>query len=84
MRILRYIPFVIIGILTFVLLFRNVARNNFSEKESFFWTVAGLVLIFSPLYMRYVDILSTKLGVAYAPSLVFALVFIFMFFLLLD
>jgi len=79
---LRYITFAALGIITLIIVIMNVRKNRFSEKESFFWTVAGLVMILSPLYMDYVDKLSTMVGVAYPPSLIFALIFLYVFFLL--
>jgi len=78
----RYIPFVIIGSLTLIMMIRNVVNGKFSEKESFFWAIAGLIMITSPLYMDYVDRFSIMVGVSYTPALIFALVFIFVFFLL--
>jgi len=79
---LRYMPFVIIGIVTLVILIRNVIKNKFSEKESLFWAIAGLIMVLSPLYMDHVDKLASMVGVDYAPALIFALLFIFVFFLL--
>jgi hypothetical protein len=60
----------------------NVRKNKFSEKESIFWSLAGLVLILSPLYIDYVDRISNFIGITYPPSLIFALLFIYVFFLL--
>ena len=82
MIVLRYIPFVIIGLLTLIILIINVRKNKFSEKESLFWAIAGMIMILSPLYMDHVDKLASLVGVEYAPSLIFALVFLFVFFLL--
>jgi len=61
---------------------RNVIKGKFSEKESLFWALAGLIMVTSPLYMDYVDKLSLMVGVTYTPALIFALLFIFVFFLL--
>jgi len=82
MIVLRYVPFVIIGIITLIALAVNVKRNKFSENESLFWAIAGLVMLLSPLYMDHIDALSKSVGVNYAPSLVFALLFIYVFFLM--
>ena len=79
---LRYIPFVVIGAMAVVFLVINVKRNKFSEKESIIWAFAGLVLILSPFYMDYIDKLALLVGVTYAPSLIFALLFVFVFFLI--
>jgi len=73
---------VIIGLLTLIILIINVRKNKFSEKESLFWAIAGMIMILSPLYMDHVDKLASLVGVEYAPSLIFALVFLFVFFLL--
>ena len=79
---MRYIPFVIIGVFTLILMIRNAARGKFSEKESLFWALAGLIMVTSPFYMDYVDRFSIMVGVTYTPALIFALVFVFVFFLL--
>jgi len=82
MMYLRYVPFFLIGILTLIIVVRNVRKNRFSEKESLFWTIAGLIMALSPFYMGYIDRLAALVGVDYAPALIFALAFIFVFFLL--
>ena len=79
---LRYITFAALGIITLIVVIMNVRKNRFSEKESLFWTIAGLIMILSPLYMNYVDRLAAMVGVDYAPSLIFALIFLYVFFLL--
>ena len=79
---MRYLPFVFLGICTLIIMIRNVSKGKFSEKESFFWAIAGLIMITSPFYMDYVDKFSVMIGVSYAPALVFSLVFIFVFILI--
>jgi len=79
---MRYIPFVIIGAFTLIMMISNVIKGKFSEKESLFWALAGLIMVTSPLYMDYVDKLSVMIGVSYTPALIFAFAFIFVFFLL--
>ena len=79
---LRYIPFVVIGVLALAILIINVKKNKFSEKESIIWAFAGLVLILSPFYMDHIDNLALLVGVTYAPSLIFAVAFLFVFFLI--
>ena len=79
---LRYMPFVAIGIVTLVILIINVRKNKFSEKESIIWALAGLIMLLSPFYMDYVDILANMVGVDYPPSLIFAVAFLFVFFLI--
>jgi len=79
---LRYMPFVVIGIITLIIVIRNVIRKKFSETDSLFWTIAGLIMIFSPSYMGFIDRTAMFFGVAYAPSLIFALLFLFVFLLL--
>ena len=79
---LRYMPFVALGLVTLIIVVVNVKKNKFSEKESFFWTIAGLIMTFSPLYMGYVDRFADLVGVDYPPALIFAFIFIFVFFLI--
>ena len=82
MHSLRYITFVVLGIITLAVVVMNVRKKKFSEKESLFWTIAGLIMVLSPIYMDYIDNLARAVGVDYAPSLIFALIFLFVFFLL--
>jgi len=79
---LRYVPFLVMGILTLIIVVSNVKKNRFSEKESLFWTIAGLIMALSPFYMGYIDRLAVMVGVEYPPALVFALAFVYVFFLL--
>jgi len=79
---LRSITFATLGIITLIIVIMNVRKNRFSEKESLFWTIAGLLMILSPLYTNYVDRLAAMVGVHYPPSLIFALIFLYVFFLL--
>jgi len=78
----RYIPFVVIGVLALAVLIINVKKNKFSEKESIIGAIAGMILILSPFYMDYIDQLSLLVGVTYPPSLIFAMLFLFVFFLI--
>jgi len=78
----RYLPFVGVGIIALIVLVINVKRKKFSEKESIIWALAGLIMALSPFYMDYIDMLAILVGVDYAPSLVFAGLFIFVFFLI--
>ncbi|MCL2424855.1 MAG: DUF2304 domain-containing protein [Oscillospiraceae bacterium] len=79
---LRYMPFVVIGVITLVVFIRHVIKNKFSEKESIIWAIAAFIMILSPLYMDYVDRLAHLVGVDYPPALIFALLFILVFFLI--
>jgi len=79
---MRYIPFVILGAFTLTMMVRNAIKGKFSEKESLVWAIAGLIMVTSPFYMRYVDRVSLFLGVSYTPALIFALLFIFVFLLI--
>jgi len=79
---LRFVPFILIGILALVVSIRNAMSNKFSEKESILWAVAAVIMILSPLYMGFVDRLVSLVGVEYPPSLIFAFLFLFVFFLL--
>jgi len=79
---LRFMPFVLVGVITLVISIRNAMTNKFSEKESIIWTIAALIMMLSPLYMGVVDRIAHLVGVDYPPSLIFAFLFLFVFFLL--
>jgi len=79
---LRFAPFFLIGIVIIIVLIRNVVKKKFSERESFFWAIAGLIMILSPFLVDFANGLAHFIGIAYPPALVFALLFVFVFFLL--
>jgi len=79
---MQFMPFVVIGVITLIVFIRNVIKNKFSEKESIIWAIAAFIMILSPLYMGAVDRFVNFIGVEYPPSLIFALLFLFVFFLL--
>jgi len=78
----RYLPFVFIGVIALIVMIRNTIKGKFSETESLIWALAGLIMVTSPFYMDLVDRISLSIGVSYTPALIFALVFLFVFFLL--
>ena len=72
---MRNLLFFIIGLLFFIATYKNVKKNIFSEKESFFWIVLSCLLMISPLLIPLVDYVAEAVGIDYPPSLLFFLIF---------
>lgn len=74
--------FVFLGIISMGIVYHNVKNSNFSEKESFFWMLASLIVMILPFCIPILNLSADKLGVEYPPSLLFLLSILFLFFLL--
>ncbi|WP_341281424.1 DUF2304 domain-containing protein [Paenibacillus sp. FSL H8-0537] len=74
--------FALIGILFTLYVYNRVKKNLFSEKESFFWMIGAFFLFVLSIFPKTIDVISRVLGIAYPPSLLFLIAFIFILFLL--
>ena len=73
--------FVFLGILSMITVYSNVKNGNFSEKESFFWMMASLIVALLPFCIPILNRVSEILGIDYPPALLFVLSILFLFFL---
>lgn len=70
--------FIIIAILSTYYIIREVRKKRFSIKESFWWMIASLVMIFLSIFPHTIDKLAKLFGVDYPPSLFFVICIIFL------
>jgi hypothetical protein len=68
----------ILNLAFFVFIIFLVRSRKISEQQSLIWLFVGLVTIVSIIFRHELDKLAHYLGVDYAPSLFFALAFLFL------
>ena len=70
--------FIIITVICISYITNEVRKKRFSIKESFWWMIASLVMLFLAIFPYSIDWLAKKFGVAYPPSLLFVFCIIFL------
>ncbi len=73
--------FVIIALVVFVYIIREIRKRRFSIKESFWWVLAALVMIILSIFPYSIDRLADFLKISYPPSLLFVLCIVFLVFI---
>lgn len=73
--------FVILAIVFIIYVYLNVKDQELSIKESFFWMVGSIVMLFLSMFYKMVDKVAVLLGVWYPPSLVFLIAIMFLLFI---
>lgn len=71
-----------VGIFFMSQTFIKVRKKIFSEKESFFWMIGAIGIIFSHFLIPIFDDIAKWVGVDYPPTLAFVTLFIFSFILI--
>ena len=72
--------FIIISILILLYIINSVRKKNFSIKESFWWFIGGILMLFLSIFPYIIDWFATKLNISYPPSLLFIICIIFLLF----
>lgn len=75
------ILFIITGIIIIIYIFHTVKNGKFSINESIFWIFGGFVILILSLFPKIIDIVASKLGIDYPPSLLFMMCSIFLIFM---
>lgn len=70
--------FIILSIIYLIFIINYVRMGNFSVSESFFWVIAGLIILFLSIFPDIIIILANFIGVDYAPSLLFVMCIMFL------
>ena len=68
----------IIGIISVIYIIHDVRKKRFSIKESFWWFIASLLILFLSIFPYSINWLAEKFGVAYPPSLFFVFCIVFL------
>lgn len=73
--------FIVLAIIFIIYVYVNVKDQELSIKESFFWMVGSIVMLFLSMFYKMVDKVAVLLGVWYPPSLVFLIAIMFLLFI---
>jgi hypothetical protein len=69
---------VIVGAVLIIFVVESIRRRHLNARYSLLWLAAGTALVTFSLYRPLLDRVAPRLGVAYPPSLVFLVIFVFL------
>ncbi len=75
------IYFIIISVLCIIYVSLEVRKKKFSIKESFWWMMAFILMLFLSIFPYSINWLAKVFGIAYPPSLLFVFCIIFLVFI---
>ncbi len=78
---MKTIYFIIIALLSIIYIISEVRKKKFSIKESFWWTIAAIVMLFLAIFPYSINKVAEFFGVYYPPSLFFVFCIIFLVFI---
>lgn len=78
---MKKIYFIIIAVFALIYVIVEVRKKKFSIKESFWWVVASLVMLFLAIFPYSIDKLAKVFHVDYGPSLLFVFCIVFLTFI---
>lgn len=70
--------FLIIAFISIIYIIHEIRKKRFSIKESFWWMMASLVMLFLAAFPYSINWVAEKFGVEYPPSLLFVFCIIFL------
>ena len=73
--------FIIIALMCNIYIIFEIRKKRFSIKESFWWMIASLFMLFLAIFPYSIDWLAKKFGVNYPPSLLFVFCILFLIFI---
>lgn len=78
---MKKIYFIIIAVFAFIYVIYEVRQRKFSIKESFWWVIASIVMLFLAAFPYSMDYLAKVFNVYYGPSLLFVFCIVFLTFI---
>lgn len=78
---MKNVYFIVLSSFVLIYVIREVRKKKFSIKESFWWVIATIVMLLLSIFPYSIDWVAKQLNIAYAPSLLFVLCFIFLLFI---
>ena len=72
------IYFIIISIISVLYIVHDVRLKRFTIKESFWWVIASMIMLLLSIYPYSIDYIAKKVGINYAPSLLFLICIVFL------
>jgi len=73
--------FLVIALISLWYVLHTVKKGRLSIWESFFWLMSSLVMLGLSVFPTIFDRLAVKLGIEYAPSLLFMICIVFLLFI---
>lgn len=70
--------FASLGLLFMGLVYKQVKKKRFSEKESFFWMCTAFAMLVVGVFPQIIDYLTSLVHINYPPSLLFLLAILFL------
>ncbi len=74
------IYFIIISVLILFYVVNSVRKKTFSIKESFWWVVGAIIMLFLSIFPYSIDWVAKRLHISYPPSLLFIICIVFLLF----
>ena len=74
------IYFIVISIFILLYVVNSVRKKTFSIKESFWWVIGVIIMLFLAIFPYSIDWFAKKLNISYPPSLLFIICIVFLLF----
>jgi len=75
---------VVLGFVVLLFVINLVRTKKLKEEFALLWLLTGVVLVLTPLFIDYLDMVAYALGIEYPPALVFVLAIISLLLILLQ
>jgi hypothetical protein len=67
---------VVLGVVVLLFVINLVRTKKLKEEFALLWLLTGIVLVLTPLFIDYLDMVAYALGIEYPPALIFVLAII--------
>ena len=75
---------IVLGFAVLLFVINLVRTRKLKEEFALLWLLTGVVLVLTPLFIDYLDMLAYALGIEYPPALIFVLAIISLLFILFQ
>lgn len=75
---------IVLGLAVLLFVINLVRTRKLKEEFALLWLLTGVVLVLTPLFIDYLDMLAYTLGIEYPPALIFVLAIISLLFILFQ
>lgn len=75
---------VVLGFVVLLFVINLVRTKKLKEEFALLWLLTGIVLVLTPLFIDYLDMVAYALGIEYPPALIFVLAIISLLLILLQ
>lgn len=75
---------IVLGLAVLLFVINLVRTRKLKEEFALLWLLTGIVLVLTPLFIDYLDMLAYALGIEYPPALIFVLAIISLLFVLFQ